>query len=617
MKYAPYLTVVLLLVLNSTAFSQKNINSEGGEFKLNSGNHHCLTHAQREIIIDSLKKSQSLLRSQNKLAIGNTKAPSPLFTWPVQKASHINYNEVWAISNYVDHNLAYPDLITDYNGGTKSYDTQSGYNHQGIDIFTWPYYWKLQDDDGAEVIAASDGQILYKSDGQFDRSCTFNSNSWNAVYVQHDDGSVAWYGHLKNGSLTTKNIGDLVTQGEYLGVIGSSGNSTGPHLHFEVYEDDTYTFDKLIDPYAGPSNSWNLTSWWAVQKPYRNPTINALTTNSTYPDFGTCPNAEITNEKNTFQLNETAYFLVFLKDQLGLNLNLKVYKPDSSIAYEWDRSLVDDYTVSWWSYSGIVDVVGEWRAEALLDNGQTVSHVFDVVFCDTENAAFSYDAFSYCVGGADPSPIVAGEAGGTFSSSPAGLSIDTSGVIDVSASTPNSYTVTYTISGICSNSSNVALTIRSVDTGISTIGNSITSNENNATYQWLDCVDSWSVIANENNQSFTSFSDGSFAVEVTRNGCIDTSECATIAATGILESTGIEPFIVLPNPTKGHFDVKFDNMQLSLSIKLLSITGQLIQSKHITNSREIGLTINQPSGIYFAEITDQNNLKEVLKILKE
>lgn len=35
-----------------------------------------------------------------------------------------------------------------------------------------------------------DGQIIAKGDGQFDRSCGFNNNVWNAVYIQHSDGSV-------------------------------------------------------------------------------------------------------------------------------------------------------------------------------------------------------------------------------------------------------------------------------------------------------------------------------------------------------------------------------------------------------------------------------------------
>ncbi|MCZ7670052.1 MAG: M23 family metallopeptidase [Chloroflexi bacterium] len=57
------------------------------------------------------------------------------------------------------------------------------------------------------VVAAAPGIIIGKRDGNDDRSCDFNSNQWNAVYLRHADGSVAWYGHLKNGSLTAKGDG--------------------------------------------------------------------------------------------------------------------------------------------------------------------------------------------------------------------------------------------------------------------------------------------------------------------------------------------------------------------------------------------------------------------------
>ena len=369
--------LLLLFFINSSLilFSQE---IGGGEFIFNESKTECLTEVQREKIVLKLQESQNKLKLQNKYSTVNSRIPSPLFIWPVKKASTINYNELWAISNYIDHNTAYPNQITDYNGGTKSYDTDSGYNHQGIDIYTWPYSWKMVDDNGLEVIAASGGQIIYKNDGEYDRNCSFNSNQWNAVYIKHNDGSVGWYGHLKNGSLTTKNIGESVVQGEYLGIVASSGNSTGPHLHFEVYEDDTYSYDKLIDPYSGPSNNWNNSSWWQTQKPYKNPKINALTTNSNPPSFGNCPSTEITNEKTIFSTNELVYFIVFLKDQLGYNFNLKVYKPDNSIAFNWNRNLTQDYSSSYWWYNHIVDVEGQWRVECTLSTGEIINHYFTV-----------------------------------------------------------------------------------------------------------------------------------------------------------------------------------------------------------------------------------------------
>src|SRR5690606_40664457 len=70
-----------------------------------------------------------------------------------------------------------------------------------------------------------------------------------------------------------------------------------------------------------------------------------------------------------------------------------------------------------------------------------------------DNASFSYASSSYCTSASDPTPTISGATGGTFSST-AGLSINAStGQIDVSASTPGTYTVTYTTAGNSSKSS--------------------------------------------------------------------------------------------------------------------------------------------------------------------
>jgi hypothetical protein len=76
---------------------------------------------------------------------------------------------------------------------------------------------------------------------------------------------------------------------------------------------------------------------------------------------------------------------------------------------------------------------------------------------------FSYSAASYCQNVADPTPTITGTSGGTFSST-AGLSINaTTGQVDVSASTPGIYTITYAITGACPSSSTQTLTVSTVD----------------------------------------------------------------------------------------------------------------------------------------------------------
>ncbi|APY08535.1 hypothetical protein BWZ20_09580 [Winogradskyella sp. J14-2] len=372
-------TLLTLLVAFKLGYSQNSPSKVyGGEFIRNTDNSVCITDEQRNAIFKEINENLKLLKRNNNLAFNSAKRGNhPLFTWPVTKASNVNYNSIWAISNYVDHNPGAPNQLTDYNCGTKTYDTASGYNHQGVDIFSWPFTWYAMDNDQAEIIAAAAGQIIAKGDGNFDRSCDFNTTTpWNAVYVQHSDGSIAWYGHLKNGSLTTKTVGDMVAQGEFLGIMGSSGISTGPHLHFEVHTNSSYT--QLVDPYAGNCNTMNMDTWWQSQKPYLNPAVNAALTHTADPVFNACPTTEVPNLSNQFNLNDQVFFTVFLRDQEpGSSLNLRIIKPDNTDLFNWSYSLTDYYQFSWWRWNAFPNIEGEWKWEVTY-LGETITHTFNV-----------------------------------------------------------------------------------------------------------------------------------------------------------------------------------------------------------------------------------------------
>ncbi|QTN38259.1 HYR domain-containing protein [Cryomorphaceae bacterium] len=91
------------------------------------------------------------------------------------------------------------------------------------------------------------------------------------------------------------------------------------------------------------------------------------------------------------------------------------------------------------------------------------SSTASVTINNLDDASFSYGSTSYCVDASDPTPTISGLTGGSFSST-VGLSLSSStGAIDVSASTPGTYTVTYTTAGTCPNSSNTSVTINALD----------------------------------------------------------------------------------------------------------------------------------------------------------
>lgn len=108
------------------------------------------------------------------------------------------------------------------------YEDRQVYNHGGIDIAGAGIM-------GTPVVAAADGTVIASNS-----SCTHNwgksyscgcgGGYGNYVMISHAGGKMTVYGHLTSLTVST---GQTVSRGQVIGYVGSTGNSTGPHLHFE------------------------------------------------------------------------------------------------------------------------------------------------------------------------------------------------------------------------------------------------------------------------------------------------------------------------------------------------------------------------------------------------
>ena len=371
---------------DSDGDSRNTPEAVGGEYKLPE-NTFCLTDEARVGIKVQLQESINQLSAEGRLQEMNSFLP-PLFIFPVAgNAAVTNDYGFHGISNFVDQNPAFPNQLRDYNCGTRTYDTAAGYNHKGIDMFTFPFPFNKMDNNEVFAVAAASGQIIFKSNGNSDRSCSFNSNNWNAVYVRHADGTVSWYGHLKNNSLTTKAVGAQVEQGEYLGVIGSSGNSTGPHLHFEIYN----ASNVLQDPYQGTCNTMNAAGYWLDQPAYNDSKINKVMTHSAPPSFQSCPNPDIVNAKNAFAPGSQLIVAAYYRDQQGGHQSqLSLIRPDGSVHQSWTHNSPQSYVASYWYWTLFLPAnvpTGNWKFRNIYQ-GQTYEHTFAVRFGGSK---FDYD----------------------------------------------------------------------------------------------------------------------------------------------------------------------------------------------------------------------------------
>jgi murein DD-endopeptidase MepM/ murein hydrolase activator NlpD len=352
-----------------------------------------LTDDERAQIVSRVNEYRQKLLSEGTL---DPDAPQlVLFDWPLRPAAHLTDPGYHGISGFVDHNPAYPNQLTDYNCGTRSYDLDNGYNHAGTDFFLWPHYWNKMDNDDVQIVAAAAGDVVMKQDGHYDRNCGFGAGNWNGVIIMHDDRSFAAYVHMKSGSVTPKGVYDRVEQGEYLGIVGSSGSSTGPHLHLEVWDQN----DNLIDPWYGPCNTLNPTSWWADQRPYYDSAINQIATHSAPIGWGAeCPDPDTLHAATVFNPGDDIYFYAFGRDAaMGDDFGMAVFRPDDSLFFSdtYTFDLAQHWPAIAFGWSDVIPAsapTGTWRYEFYYKN-QTYQHVFDVE--QATPIAFAYtDALS-------------------------------------------------------------------------------------------------------------------------------------------------------------------------------------------------------------------------------
>lgn len=356
------------------------------------------------------------LRAQGILSTPILTATNPvLFIWPVRQATGYQDFGFYAVTHLVDHDPNNPGSLLDYACGQRSYDIV-GYNHGGVDIVPWPFPWNQMADNAIEVVAAADGVIVGKEDTDAnDQNCALleGDSFGNYIAVAHADGKVSWYAHIKYNSLTPKGVGESVAAGEYLGVVGSSGISSGPHLHFEVRADSSILAPKL-DPFAGQCNLLNpdTGSLWVEQPPYYDSGINKLTVGAAPPEFRPCPELTIPNDETTVNAGQLIYFSAYHRDLLQTQVTTyTLYQPNDEVYTTWswpaDFSDPEPYNAfearTWPKHLWPTVPVGTWRFEAQFE-GEVYTRPFEVLPPPGDNILYLSADSAGSMGGVDFGP---------------------------------------------------------------------------------------------------------------------------------------------------------------------------------------------------------------------
>jgi len=363
MKYLNiHILILIILILPKLALAQNN--GVGNNLLRTKP---CLSEIERAKIIYQVNENRKKLKLEKNCNLQRKIVDDLIF--PLRFDSISGYNDFYGMSSYVDHDPT--NQFQDYNCSNKSYD-----NHKGSDFFTFPFAWYLYDNNLAYVVNMFKGTIVLKQDGNADTNCIPNG-VWNAVYVQHEDGSTMWYGHLKSGSLTSKSVGETIEKGEYLGIVASSGFSTGAHLHIEYYNEN----DELLDPFQGSCNNLNSESLWDEQPIYSNPKVNAVLTHSVQPNIECGPTEEISSFKNEFLPNDNLYVGVYLTNYIVGDIAVtNIYRPDNTL-FDSFNTFNNQNSFEWyWNSREYLlkdsEPFGTWKVECTLNN-KSFAHTFE------------------------------------------------------------------------------------------------------------------------------------------------------------------------------------------------------------------------------------------------
>ncbi len=175
------------------------------------------------------------------------------------------------------------------------------------------------------------------------------------------------------------------------------------------------------------------------------------------------------------------------------------------------------------------------------------------------------------------------------------------GNIQTSIIASTSDTSILTASNFCDSIIITYLQITQVDTSVTQNGIELSANTIGATYQWVDCNNNFTSIASQNNPTFTATTNGSYAVIIAENNCIDTSSCHLVSTVGI-DFGSLNNLLLYPNPSIEKININLGKTYKDINLTIRDIHGKQVRSISYSNSNFLVLSLKEPAGIYFLDI---------------
>jgi hypothetical protein len=153
------------------------------------------------------------------------------------------------------------------------------------------------------------------------------------------------------------------------------------------------------------------------------------------------------------------------------------------------------------------------------------------------------------------------------------------------------YTSVFTAASGCDSTVVLHLAVASLNASITQAGDTLKCNVSGAAYRWLKCDNNYSVIPGAAGQNFVPSTGGSFGVEVTKDGCTDTSNCIQIVVTGLEETVQQPEWSIYPNPASNLLHVNPWGREAGV-ITLLDLTGKEVIKSGFNKGREAEIDLS-------------------------
>ncbi len=161
----------------------------------------------------------------------------------------------------------------------------------------------------------------------------------------------------------------------------------------------------------------------------------------------------------------------------------------------------------------------------------------------------------------------------------------------------------YAENGTCSDETSFTVTINeNPDNGVSQNGLTLSADASGANYVWVDCNNAFAPIAGETAQTFTATENGSYAVQVSANGCEVVSECGEITTVAVDEMTATN-LMVYPNPSEGVYQII---SELNRDFQIKNLQGQTLYSGTFSEGQNTLDLSEKSDGVYLIVLGSEN-----------